>query len=953
MNFDARRPVQLSSGESYAPHEAWPVRSWLSTLVWLLACLTLSLWLTGCGGGDAEPAEPQVSVRVGPAGGTVTGPDGAQVIIPAGALSGTVTIGITRTARGAPAAAPEGTVPVDGTYEFTPHDTTFLKPVTLRLPVKSGATGNDVFMASPGGDWQSYDATVSGGFAEWQRNSFSWGYIGACTIPAGNTDPYPCVYTRGYAFASATPPTAITRQTGGYQGNFAGSAGAWLVNEASTVQLTLTYQAPPDCVNPRAKLIRVDPTLALSAPNRVTTLLDQAVGLSLITLSPPPGAIGSGGGSTSRQRLAGTTTFDVSFSHADTIANVAGQHVFGFTFSCNRPGKPKMTGGDLMTFTSVVPAPTVTHTIGGSVSGLTGSGLVLQNNSGNDLPVSANGSFSFSTPVGAGAPYAVTVSTQPSGQTCSVANGNGTANGAVNNVAVTCVATGATHAIIGHVTSTASGPVVLQNNGTDTLTVASNTPFTFPTRIATGAPYNVTVLTPPAGQSCSVQNGTGLAPQVTGAEVQIHCTTSTGRWRGAELRESTADGVWGGSARVVFDASGNALALWVQGIGLPVSNLWTARYTPTGGWETPQVSSTGGGNAANAQFGFDGSGNGNGMLVWSEYDRPTARYNIWARRYINGAWGAASLLENDDSGFALNTHIGLDASGNAVATWEQQTSGSTYRVVASTFQSGAWQMPVFVGPGSGSAGQSTLAVFPNGSAIATWIQSGTGGSQVWSNRFDGTSWGTAGAVTTSQAGDSSAAQVKGDSQGNAIVVWTQDNGTQSDVFASRQTSAGTWSTPVRMRTSSNNGSGYSSIDMNASGQAIVVWVEEEGTSGSSGLWSRAFLPSLPGGWDNAVRVEIPGGGGLNPQVAINNAGAAVIGWARNTVGFGLDEDMVAFQGSVTAGSWVGPSVLSQGSMAGAAWGDVAIDSSGNAIALWQQFDVTRSGRLDLWSNVFK
>lgn len=81
------------------------------------------------------------------------------------------------------------------------------------------------------------------------------------------------------------------------------------------------------------------------------------------------------------------------------------------------------------------------YTIGGSVSGLAGSGLVLRQNGGDDLPVDADGSFTFATPVYDGTHYAVTIAAQPRNpaQTCTVANGNGTLSGAnVANVTVTC-----------------------------------------------------------------------------------------------------------------------------------------------------------------------------------------------------------------------------------------------------------------------------------------------------------------------------------------------------------------------------------------------------------------------------------------------------------------------------------------------------------------------------------
>ena len=78
------------------------------------------------------------------------------------------------------------------------------------------------------------------------------------------------------------------------------------------------------------------------------------------------------------------------------------------------------------------------YTLGGTVSGLTGSGLKLRNNGGDELAVSG-ATFTFATSLDSGASYAVTVSTQPSGQTCGITSGAGQVAGAnVDNVAVSC-----------------------------------------------------------------------------------------------------------------------------------------------------------------------------------------------------------------------------------------------------------------------------------------------------------------------------------------------------------------------------------------------------------------------------------------------------------------------------------------------------------------------------------
>jgi hypothetical protein len=83
-------------------------------------------------------------------------------------------------------------------------------------------------------------------------------------------------------------------------------------------------------------------------------------------------------------------------------------------------------------------APPATYTVGGTVSGLTGS-VTLQNNVGDDIIKTTNDGFTF-TAQAEGSDYAVTVSSQPSGQTCSVGNGSGTnitAN--ITNVSVACI----------------------------------------------------------------------------------------------------------------------------------------------------------------------------------------------------------------------------------------------------------------------------------------------------------------------------------------------------------------------------------------------------------------------------------------------------------------------------------------------------------------------------------
>jgi len=178
------------------------------------------------------------------------------------------------------------------------------------------------------------------------------------------------------------------------------------------------------------------------------------------------------------------------------------------------------SGGD------VASAPT--YSVGGTVSGLSGT-VVLQDNGGDNLSVSANGSFTFATKLASGAAYAATVRTQPSGQTCTVGSGSGTVGSAnVTNVAVTCTTNAPVTYSVGGTVSGLSGTVVLQDNGGDNLSVAANGSFTFATKLASGAAYAATVLTQPSGQTCTVGSGSGTVGSANVTNVAVTCTTSGG-----------------------------------------------------------------------------------------------------------------------------------------------------------------------------------------------------------------------------------------------------------------------------------------------------------------------------------------------------------------------------------------------------------------------------------------
>ncbi|MDP2369580.1 hypothetical protein [Rhodoferax sp.] len=134
----------------------------------------------------------------------------------------------------------------------------------------------------------------------------------------------------------------------------------------------------------------------------------------------------------------------LSGAYKSPIAYPGGAGSFSLSFSSGNAGTLTLPNGKSVSLKRYAFNPSAPiYSIGVTVSGLTGTGLVLQNNGGDNLSVWPSGSKTFSTPVATGSTYSVKVLTQPTGQSCTVGNATGTVNGAnVTNVTVSCVKIG-------------------------------------------------------------------------------------------------------------------------------------------------------------------------------------------------------------------------------------------------------------------------------------------------------------------------------------------------------------------------------------------------------------------------------------------------------------------------------------------------------------------------------
>lgn len=167
----------------------------------------------------------------------------------------------------------------------------------------------------------------------------------------------------------------------------------------------------------------------------------------------------------------------------------------------------------------------ITYTISGSVSGIEGQGLVIQNKQSDNLSLSTDGNFSFSSGLTDNSGYDVTVLTQPGSpnQQCEVTNATGTVSSAdVSDITINCVTN--TYTLGGTVTGLTSTGLVLLNNG-EPLAVTTDGSFTFLTDAPDLSSYDVTVSTQPLSpeQTCRVTNGSGSLAGDHVTNVEITC----------------------------------------------------------------------------------------------------------------------------------------------------------------------------------------------------------------------------------------------------------------------------------------------------------------------------------------------------------------------------------------------------------------------------------------------
>lgn len=792
---------------------------------WLLACIFVLLAACDDGGGDSvssvppatPPAAPtEASTTIGPEGGTLVGPDGAQLVVPAGALTEATTIKIAKTSAGAPTDPPSESAFTGAIYEFTPHDLTFLEPVTVTIPtgaVPAGAT-LDVFTASPGDiGWRLVQSSAADGKSTWQTFAFSWFTPGFCATSAG-ADPRNCIQARINGQLTANPPDAFTLLSESLNHK------AWRVTQAAVFRLAFEMSAPSDCGN--AQLVVTRRALA-NLP--AATLVNQ----------PIPLVVDPANTNVARQ----IANMDFTFGSADN-----GRYVYDVHFSCVRLNGSRRAVGGYALFSVEIPvtqAPAFTGQPANVTVTEPAAATFSAAAAGSPTPTlqwqrSPDGSNWVNIPGATGNSYTLS-------PTSASADSGAHFRAVATNTAGSAASNAAQLTVMAPVTGSWLAPETIASTQDN--------------------------LEPSVGFDAS---GRALAvwteqnPSTSAYRIMHAARPSAGTW--SPPSELTAlSFVF--APRIAVAPDGKAVAAFERNTQILAARFDGNVWSPP----VPLVTQSSGSNPRNVSVAIDTSGRA--IVAWSGSDGTRSR--AYASASLAGdTWTPAQALDGYDAG---TPQVAVNGNGKGFVIFAERNASVQSRVTAvpvdlaaSAVFGVAQPLRSFV---SATPGQKRIAVDGNGNAVAVWLDTdGVVGDLVWS-RYDATvgTWSAhqllaqgVGTQVDALARDYNLALAM-NAGGDAVVVWGQrgvnDGAVSDDVIFSRRLAAGsaTWTTSER-RSADNAGVRDSAenprVAISSAGRIAVTWIEQPASAS-----------------DYAVRGQILEGGAWQPAQAIMTSGNSI------------------------------------------------------------------------------
>jgi len=235
-----------------------------------------------------------------------------------------------------------------------------------------------------------------------------------------------------------------------------------------------------------------------------------------------------------------------------------------------------------------------------------------------------------------------------------------------------------------------------------------------------------------------------------------------------------------------------------------------------------------------------------------------------------------------------------------------------------------------------------IAIDPLGNACATWGRTTDQKAlqDIWAALYNHSSRTWAGAVKISGDANASNSQVAMDDAGNALFIW--EEGFPSKIMSRTLNAAGVWSPALSLPplpiSTSFNAQCFPQMAMNGAGDCVVIWTEF--SAGSYHICSAQKKSGRT--WMGPNKISLPRNEApfnAAKAVAINPSGNAIAVWEQSLNG---SAEICAARS--VKGSWLSPIAVSSSDQR-ARSPAVGIDPSGSAVIVWDQSNVIQSRSL--------
>ncbi len=293
---------------------------------------------------------------------------------------------------------------------------------------------------------------------------------------------------------------------------------------------------------------------------------------------------------------------------------------------------------------------------------------------------------------------------------------------------------------------------------------------------------------------------------------------------------------------------------------------------------------------------------------------------------------SATLLEHEDAVNASKPHVASNGSGVEFDVWMQFDGNRNSIWAIPYFPTTGWGTRALLESSTQDAADPRVAVDETGSAMAVWSQSDGTRYNIITNRFQAGAWLGANTISTTDAGSSTAPQIDVQANGNAMVVWQKHDGTRWNIWGRYYVAGSGWDASATIDSTSNDATGPA-VTVDDGGNATAVWQQWNSSSSSTDVWASRYSGAA---WGTPVALDNGSGNATRPRIAAAAGGNATAVWQQQN-GSTADIWGCSYVGGT---GWSSPVLLEADDTGEALSPELGADSSGNVEVVFQQWNNT-------------